>query len=93
MRKKVCWAGFVTLSFLLLPLSGAKPRPASVLHKAGDAEMSPQETEKPKFDYMSSILLRNAKPLGLKDNVPLRRFLDQPSIKWAIRAGRRHILN
>jgi len=55
--------------------------------------MSPQETEKPKFDYMSSILLRNAKPLGLKDNVPLRRFLDQPSIKWAIRAGRRHILN
>jgi hypothetical protein len=53
----------------------------------------PQNTQKQKFDYMSSILSRNTKPLGLKENVTLRKWLNQPSIKWAMRTGGRHILN
>lgn len=52
----------------------------------------PQDTQKQKFDYMSSILSRNTKPLGLKVNVTLRKWLSQPSIKWAMRAGSNHIL-
>jgi hypothetical protein len=57
------------------------------------SEEAPQSTQKPKYDYMSSFLSRNTKPLGLKDNAPLRKFLNQPSINWALRAGGRHILN
>jgi hypothetical protein len=53
----------------------------------------PQSTQKQKFDYMSSILSRNTKPLGLKENVSLRKLLNQPSIIWAMRSEDRHILN
>jgi hypothetical protein len=54
---------------------------------------TPQSTQKEKFDYMSSILSRNTQPLGLKENVALRKLLNQSSIKWAMRSGGRHILN
>lgn len=62
---------------------------------AEKSEETPQSAKKPKYDYdyMSSFLARNTKPLGLKDNAPLRKFLNQPSIHWALRAGGRHILN
>lgn len=53
----------------------------------------PQSTKKPKYDYMSTILSRDTKPLGLKEDVALKKFLRQPTIKWAIRAGERHILD
>lgn len=43
--------------------------------------------------YMETVLSRNTKPLGLKENVVLRNLLKQPAIKWAIRAGIRHILD
>lgn len=56
------------------------------------AEKSPQSAQKQKFDYMSSILQRNTKPLGLKENISLRKFLSQPSLKWAMRSGSRHLL-
>jgi hypothetical protein len=42
---------------------------------------------------METVLSRNTKPLGLKENVVLRNLLKQPAIKWAIRAGIRHILD
>lgn len=54
---------------------------------------APQSAQKQKFDYMSSILSRNTKPLGLKENISLKKFLNQPSIKWAMRSGGRHLLN
>ena len=60
---------------------------------AESSDEVPQSTQKPKFDYMSSILSRNTKPLGLKENVSLRKLLNQSSIKWAMRSGSRHILN
>ena len=59
---------------------------------SGSSEDSPQSTQKPKLDYMDRFLNR-PNPLGLKDNAPLRKFLSQPSIKWAMRSGGRHILN
>jgi hypothetical protein len=49
--------------------------------------------QKPKSDYMSSILGRNTKPLGLKEDQALRRLLRQPAIKWAVRSGQRHVLD
>ncbi|MCJ7680536.1 MAG: hypothetical protein MUP70_07415 [Candidatus Aminicenantes bacterium] len=54
---------------------------------------SPQITQKSREDYMSTLLERNTNPLGLKDDITLQRYLSQPEIKWAIRAGRRHLLN
>ena len=77
----------VTLLLFLFPLGFSEALPGA---NTGE---SPQSTKKPREDYMSSFLLRNAKPLGLKDDAPLRKFLSQPSIKWAMRSGGRHILN
>jgi hypothetical protein len=65
--------------------------PGMYVEKSGND--NPQNTQKQKFDYMSSILSRNTKPLGLKENVSLRKWLNQPSIFWAMRSGGRHILN
>jgi hypothetical protein len=89
---------FFFVLILLIPLASPvsldsmSPLPSA---KAFDDnwEKVPQNTQKQKFDYMSSILSRNTKPLGLKENVTLRKWLNQPSIKWAMRSGRRHILN
>jgi hypothetical protein len=62
-------------------------------YTAESSEKAPQSTQKQKFDYMSSILSRNTKPLGLKENLSLRKLLNQSSIKWAMRSGGRHLLN
>lgn len=53
----------------------------------------PQTVKKPEFDYMSTILSRNTKPLGLKENPVLKKFLSQSLIKWAVRSEEKHILN
>ena len=49
--------------------------------------------KKPKYDYMSTILSRNARTLGLKMDPALEKMLNQPGIKWAIRAGAKHVLD
>jgi hypothetical protein len=94
MKKKLLPAFFLFL-FLSLILTSPKIKILSFdgLYALKNDHSSPQSVKKPEFDYMSSILSRNTKPLGLKDNLPLRRFLNQPSIKWALRAGGKHILN
>ncbi|MBN1225112.1 MAG: hypothetical protein JXB23_17820 [Candidatus Aminicenantes bacterium] len=53
----------------------------------------PQSSKKPKYDYMSTFLSRNTQPLGLKENIALKKLLEQSSIKWAIRSSKRHILD
>jgi hypothetical protein len=55
---------------------------------------SPQDfpDQKPKFDYMSTFL-RGRKPLGLKEDLLMKRLLHQPRASWAVRAGLRHILD
>lgn len=52
-----------------------------------------QDTKEQKYDYMSTFLSRDTNPLGLKENIALKKLLDQSSIRWAIRSSRRHILN
>jgi len=56
---------------------------------------SPQDTtgQKPKYDYISTFLSRNTKPLGLKEDLIMKKLLKQPRAIWAIRAGLRHILD
>jgi hypothetical protein len=56
---------------------------------------SPQESpvKNPKGDYMSKFLSMNTNPLGLKEDIFLKKILKQPRIKWAIRASARHILD
>jgi hypothetical protein len=87
-------AGPVIIVFLLgaSPLQEKNPPPSP---PSSDTPITPQEypVKKPKSDYMSQILGRNTKPLGLKEDLALRRMLRQPAIKWAIRAGQRHILD
>ena len=55
---------------------------------------SPQDfpEQKPKFDYMSTFL-RGRKPLGLKEDLFMKRLLRQPRATWTIRAGLKHILS
>jgi hypothetical protein len=55
--------------------------------------VNPQTSKKPKYDYMSTFLSRDTEPLGLRENIALKNFLEQPSFKWAVRAGKKHILN
>ncbi len=64
-----------------------------LLAKSSAADPQNVPVKKPKYDYMSTILSRNTKPLGLKEDPELEKLLKQPSIKWAIRAGKKHILD
>lgn len=78
---------------LLLPFQQDESLNTSDLLLAKNGLDHPQSTKKPKYDYMSTFLSRDTKPLGLKEDVALKKFLKQPSIKWAIRGGSRHILD
>lgn len=83
--------------FLLLSLLFSSPRAHSrkkvVLAK--NLTLSPQnyQEEKPRQDYMSRFISRNTKPLGLKEDLALKKLLSQSNTKWAFRAGERHILD
>ncbi len=68
--------------------------PLALVLIAGAPDRSPQDFpgQKPKFDYMSTFL-RGRKPLGLKEDLIMKRLLKQPRASWAIRAGSRHILD
>lgn len=96
MKNKIYFVFFLLFLFSLSVSSdNVSVNTPPVITAAETPEKAPQEAKKPKYDYdyMSSFLSRNTKPLGLKDNAPLRKFLNQPSIQWALRAGGRHILN
>jgi len=94
MKKKLLSAFILFLFLSLIHTSlGVKILSFTSLYALKIDNLNPQSVKKPEFDYMSSILSRNTKPLGLKDNLPLRRFLNQSSIKWAFRAGGKHILD
>jgi hypothetical protein len=53
---------------------------------------SEPQVKKPRYDYMSTFLRRDTKPLGLTENPTLKRYMSQPSIKWVIRSAKKHIL-
>ena len=94
MRKKILLG---VLFILLISLTFTSPSDLSSkgLFLANSPGADPQDTpvKKPKYDYMSTILSRNTKPLGLKEDPELEKLLKQPSINWAIRAGNKHILD
>lgn len=52
-----------------------------------------QTEKKPRQEYMTKLLSRDTKPLGLRENKTLRKLLDQPHIKWVIRSEHKHVLN
>jgi hypothetical protein len=60
-----------------------------------ESPLPPQEypAKKQKNDYMSSFFSRNTKPLGLKEDLAVKKLLKQPAIKWAVRTGQKNILN
>jgi hypothetical protein len=92
-KKKKFWifAALVFAIILLFTLKQIGFSESSFFSKK--PQVDPQTSRKPKYDYMSTFLSRDTEPLGLKENVALKRFLEQPSIKWAIRSGKKHILN
>jgi hypothetical protein len=67
--------------FLLVLLAASAVRPQD------------QPPTKQAQDYMSAIISKNTKPLGLTENKRLNELMRQPNIKWAIRAASRHILD
>lgn len=92
-KKKKIWI-IATLAFVLVLLFTFKQVGLSASSFFSvKPEVDPQTPEKPKYDYMNTFLSRDTEPLGLKENIALKRFLEQPSIKWAIRSSKKHILN
>lgn len=81
------------LSLFLLPLSSGVRGVRDQGGRQAQQETPPGGIEKPKYDYMSSFLARSTQPLGLKDAPEVRMLLEQSAAKWAIRSGKRQILN
>lgn len=92
MRKRILVGIFFFIFVFLFCISHKALTPKN-LSFSKTFSASPQEVKKPKYDYMSTFLSRNTKPLGLKKDPELEMLLKQPTIKWAIRAGKKHILD
>jgi len=67
--------------------------PARPLWASPSRQAAPQETQKPKYDYMSGFLSRSTQPLGLKENPVMKEMLAQGPVRWALRAGSRQVLD
>ncbi len=95
MKKKILPGVFFILLLLSLTFTSPSGLSSKGLFLAKGSAAYPQDVpvKKPKYDYMSTILSRNTKPLGLKEDPELEKLLKQPCIKWAIRAGKKHILD
>ena len=93
MRKKIALgvAFFLFMALVLTPPSTLSSKGVSLSKDPAYPQNVPEK--KPKYDYMSTILSRNARTLGLKMDPMLEKLLNQPSIKWAIRAGAKHVLD
>lgn len=90
---------FLSFIFLFLLVSSVASyfhinNPASFEASLSSESAAAWQTEKkPRQDYMKTLLSRNTKPLGLKENKTLNTLLEQPHIKWVIRSEMTHILN
>ena len=95
MVKNKIYGLILFLFFLLFTTSVFDHQEAAAfsLFSSRGSDQPQQDTKKPQTDYMSRIVRRNTDPLGLKENPALEKILKQPSIKWAIRSAKRHILN
>lgn len=90
--KKKIWMAvllFLLLAFFYKSLSLKELS----LSKNSAPEPQTAAAKKPNYDYMSTFLSRNTNPLGLKEDLTLKKLLKQSSAKWSARAGKRHILD
>ncbi|MFZ2053198.1 MAG: hypothetical protein WAU81_03275 [Candidatus Aminicenantales bacterium] len=94
-KRLLAGVGFVVLALSLGSSVPQETKPAPQKTPPLDSPLPPQEypAKKPKYDYMSSFFSRNTKPLGLKEDLAVKKLLKQPAIKWAVRTGQRNILN
>lgn len=69
-----------------LGLGQQTPPPEKEIQDANPAK-------RPATDYMRSLLSQSTKPIGVKTDKSLQRLNRQPTIAWAARAARRHILD
>jgi len=83
------WIGLGLILAVCLAMAASSAPPA------GQTGTGAQDVpvKKPTSDYMSKWLSLNTQPLGLKEDAALRTLMKQPRIKWAIRAGSKHILD
>ena len=87
-------AGFVAgLALFAVLAAGHRVLPARPLQGSPEGQAAPQEVKKPTYDYMSIFRSRSTRPLGLKEDPVIKKMLDQGTIRWAIRAGARHVLD
>lgn len=83
MRKRVIVGLVLLIIFIVFAFSWSllPPDPQSLM------------AQKQKLDYTSTFSDRNTKPLGLKEDLISKQLMKQSSIKWAIRAQIKHILD
>lgn len=98
MNKEVIKRAFsriLTALMLVVFCPGSSPSSSGNISAPPSAASLPQDNlgQKPKYDYMSTFLSRSTKPLGLKEDLIMKKLLKQPRAIWAIRAGSRHILD
>jgi len=83
------WIGLGLIFTVCLAMASSSPPPAP---KTGTGSQE-VPIKKPTSDYMSKWLSLNTQPLGLKEDAALRALMKQSRVKWAIRAGSKHVLD
>ena len=94
MRKKICLAVviFLFISVVFIPHNTLSSN-GFLISRSTTSHPQNVQDKKPKYDYMSTFLNRSTNPLGLKIDPELEKLLSKPGIKWAIRAGSKHVLD
>ncbi len=94
MRKKISLGVviFLFVFMVFIPLNTLSSKDVFISRSAASHPQNIPD-KKPKYDYMSTFLNRSTNPLGLKIDPELEKLLKQPGIKWAIRAGSKHVLD
>lgn len=83
---------FLFVFMVFIPHNSLSSKDLFISRSTGFHPQNVQD-KKPKYDYMSTFLNRSTNPLGLKIDPELEKLLKQPGIKWAIRAGSKHVLD
>jgi hypothetical protein len=94
-KRKACLAACFVAALGLASLLSPPHRPTTPKGAAYSGVLQAQENvpaQKPSFDYMSTFLSRNTKPLGLEEDKEVKKLKQQPVIKWAVRSSLRHSL-
>ncbi len=93
MKKTFFLAALVILMGIASALPGVNRLPRTPNLSSRSTAQQGYSSSKTTENYMETVLSRNTKPLGLKEDVILRNLLRQRPLKWAVRAGIRNILD